>query len=491
MVSSSQNMYTAALWLAAFSSAAKAFQNVPWATNHNREAALSSSPEWTSHRTRIAHKLHAFQLVSALESVSHLIGEVDSELDLDYQGKSSLLNWMDPRSEQPTPSSSSMNENTDLLETLPLYPLPVVYLPDPTVNHTLRNIEPRKIQMALDLEQMDNPRFCVALRAMDTGRLARTATVLRVVHMEKHYWDNRSNATLSRIILTCQAEPDLVDLVDIVNPQAAHAEHRLRKSTEYLQAVVQKRPRSNTVTRMRSSLADERSSYLTSLSSNHEEIVMEEQVVDDPSFRSLCQETADAFNEVRSMYLSNDGAILSNLPPFAMQQLPDKLLAVTAQDFVHESSFWRVANTWQMLCNTCQAGRQMALSSDRDEMLVEAAMKQGGPLKLPIHLEDVSPQVRREVSQMELTAQREWILQGLDPCLDFQLLVTLQSQDHRVRHFASMVTRERQRLERLVVEERHHALQDSSSNGGGCLGDDSSSPPVEEPKGAWFRDEYW
>eukprot|EP00527_Entomoneis_sp_CCMP2396_P006367 CAMPEP_0198151092 /NCGR_PEP_ID=MMETSP1443-20131203/54190_1 /TAXON_ID=186043 /ORGANISM="Entomoneis sp., Strain CCMP2396" /LENGTH=564 /DNA_ID=CAMNT_0043816649 /DNA_START=62 /DNA_END=1756 /DNA_ORIENTATION=- len=425
---------------------------------------------------------------------------------------SSLLNWMDLTTPQTTQSSHSFettNNGELVVETLPLYPLPAVFLPDPSVNHTLRNIEPRNIQMALDLElqQVEQQqlqverRFCVVMQAVDTGRIATVGTIFKVLHMEKQ-WRSDADATatnaarqsqgqvqspyqserqkLKRIILTCQAV-DVVDILRVENPEAASAEQRIKRSSEYLRAKVQYRTSNDGNDSNRKNLGDNEN--------------------DNQLLHQTCQEALHEYKQVQQLYLTFEGgghentmvAAFGLLPPFARQQL-SKVFSdniVDIDTFLDPVQFWKVANSWQMLCNTVREGRQRELASNRDELLVSAAMSGSGkPLKLPVHVEDVSPDVRRQVSQMEYKAHREWLLMTkLDPCLDFQILLTFQQeqqQQHRVQHLTHMFRRERKRLEKILLLQQKNASAASA-----VLLQETSPSLSEQRKGAWFDNSRW
>jgi hypothetical protein len=126
-------------------------------------------------------------------------------------------------------------------------------LPTKNITHTLNNIEPQNIQMAQDLlvknEQsttatannmndnnniLKNPRFCVVLRAMDTGRIASISTILEIVNATEQY--EYGTLKISRIQLTCRAQ-QLVKIVKVVNGQG-WTEKRVLRSNEYLRAKV-------------------------------------------------------------------------------------------------------------------------------------------------------------------------------------------------------------------------------------------------------------
>ena len=84
-------------------------------------------------------------------------------------------------------------------------------------------------------------------------------------------------------------------------------------------------------------------------------------------------------------------------------------LTTTSATASAAAEFWRVAKVWQSLCETVREGKQLALVADRNELLVAAAIRKGGgPLKLPVHVEDVDPMDRMRVQALELRAQERW-----------------------------------------------------------------------------------
>ena len=116
-----------------------------------------------------------------------------------------------------------------------MYPLTAVHLPG--VNYTLNNVEPRNLQMALDLSSTttNNHLFCVVLRAMDTGRIARVGTLMQVLDTEPQYGPEEQ---LIRVIVTCTAL-QAVKVETIPNGQQAEDPvEKLKKSRVYLKATV-------------------------------------------------------------------------------------------------------------------------------------------------------------------------------------------------------------------------------------------------------------
>lgn len=301
-------------------------------------------------------------------------------------------------------------ENEQDGKVMPLYPLGACYMPSNSTNYTLNNVEPRNIQMAQDLSE--GGRFCAVLCASDTGRLASVGTVMRVVELEPY----EQAGVLRRITIRCCAER-LVDICSIVNPEASSLESRLRRSREYLKARVKSK-----------SMAP----------CGHGES------------EAIASQIIDHYDVVRSAYLEGDGA--RDLPPFALRHLTEALPPWTVDDLVTEQGFWTAAEVWQTLCSTVREGRQMALSADRNELMVAAAAAKGGPLKLPIHASDLSPADRFQLQELERQAQSDFVALGLDPCLDFQVLLGMTSPIDRLTFLSRMIARERRRLDAMPSE---------------------------------------
>jgi Lon protease-like protein len=309
----------------------------------------------------------------------------------------------------PSHHRESLSKATET-QIMPLYPLSATYLPA-HVNHTLNNVEPRNVQMALDLMESKDRRFCAVLFAADTGRIATVGTVLRILEAEIQEYDGK----IARIRLTCQAE-NLVEICDIDNPEAFSREKRLRRSQEYLKARVRYIETSPPIG-----------------------------VTNDDFPEATISELAENFNLVKIMYQLEIGS--EKMPPSALSKLGAELSSWSHENFDCERSFWQAAQEWQSVCYTIQQGKQAILSTERNEIMIAAASEKGGPLKLPIHLEDLSPEVRREIQSMEVEAQDHFCKLGMDPCLDFQAIISLPSRMERITWLSRMVARERQRLE--------------------------------------------
>lgn len=206
----------------------------------------------------------------------------------------------------------------------------------------------------------------------------------------------------------------------------------------------------------------------------------------------MADELLEDYLAVRAFYTQqqNDdisGASSKDLPPFAIPlKMEENLPLFTATDLGTSQGLYKFASIWQALCYTVREGRQILLSSDRNELLVEAAVRKGGPLQLPVHVEDVSPADRKAVDDLQIQAQQDWLALHLDPCLDFQVLLELNTDVQRLEFLARLVSRERSRLARLV-EQRQKYQRDVMDE----IELRNNNQRQEQPKGAWFNDELW
>jgi len=366
------------------------------------------------------------------------------------------------------------------MKIMPLYPLPAVYLPntDPSNSCLLRNTERRNVQMALDCGV--GGEFCVVLRAIDTGRIATIGTVLRVLHLDVQHHQQRTTSRgsssphqqpvddatakaqtttsnnnmkdIQRILVTCRPV-STVQIVQIENPQAASLAYRLQQPYEYLRASVRE--------------VDEKNGPSSS-----------------SSLESLCHQIEEDYQAVREFYWEGVGA--DDLPPFCRDRLAEAL--PEDSPCMTHLQFFKTADVWQSLCETVREGRHLTMAADRNELLVDAAMRSSnGPLQLPIHLEDVSTEDRQRVQKLEATAQQLWWDLRLDPCLDFQKLLNMSEHEERVRYFAAMVAQERGRLEELASSATVSSSAASAAPYNKAKAEEQNK---ENRKGAWFEDDW-
>ena len=315
-------------------------------------------------------------------------------------------------------SDSVHVERIDPILQLPLYPLPAVHLPTPGQLHTLNNVEPRNIRMANDLIDPDkgsgfDGRFCVTLRASDTGRIAQTATLMRLVNVTRQ---ESFDGSLLAIRVECVAE-GLVEVQQILNPNCWSKEQRIKKSDEYLVANVRPMGEEN----MRKG--------------DDDRLVVQ----------AIAEKAAHDFEAVRRIYSSKDGISTNELPEWAIDAVRSNLPSLSARDFVE--SFWQCAEHWQQLSNTIRMVIRSELNSDVNEITIDEACKLGGPLKLPVHRSELPIDVQKRLNGMEEAAAQNFIELGNDPIVSFQIILSMKNDLDRLNYLALLISRERQRLE--------------------------------------------
>ena len=112
------------------------------------------------------------------------------------------------------------------------------------------------------------------------------------------------------------------------------------------------------------------------------------------------------------------------------------------------TSFWKSLEQWQTICYTIREAKRVSIQSDVDEIMIQEAMKQPGPLNLPVHKEDLSIPIQRKIESMEQVALEEFQTSGMDPCLNFQNIISCATSHlDRLKLFHEMIAKERQRLE--------------------------------------------
>lgn len=338
------------------------------------------------------------------------------------------LSWLNLESKDDFDSDQT-NSSEQHDTTLPLYPLSEVYLPSGggsfAVNHTLNNVEPQNIQMALDLlESSSSPRFCVVLRTMDTGRIASVGNIFKIIDadiqkMPASTPEEEEEESIARIRLACQSE-GLVFIRGIENGSSWKS-NRLMQSKEYLKAKVKHQKAAD---------SDVGFNWIDTYNTIREDL-----------------------RTIKVIYQLQLGA--EEYPPGTLLRLGDEIRdfpELNEDDASHtpDALLWDLAGEWQSVCMTLRQGTQAILATDRNEKMVAAVCANGGPLKLPIHLSDLDPEARKKVQQLDQTAQEKHEVSGMDPVLDFQVLIALPTTERRFDFLARLVKRERLRLENIA-----------------------------------------
>jgi hypothetical protein len=417
----------------------------------------------------------------------------------------STIDWIDPAADDDEETivlsrSTNQTEQTgsSAAVNVPIYPLSAVYLPaggsgsaSGCVNYTLNNVDPRNIQMALDLLSSPSAAvasesrcFCAVLSAMDTGRIATIGTLMKIVQADIQYHPGQdpgqaqsststttsSIAGIARIRLTCRAI-NIVRIHGISNPQAFSKQSRILRSSEYLRG---------NVSILNCIRREEASTLPKQLVQDYNLIkTMYQLQIGGTAFGQQQQQQ----QRVGLLRRHQQDTLLLLFPPSFLYELGNAMPTWKQQDADDDADkeddddrsllFWRMAQEWQSVCHSMMQGKQQLLSADVNELLIEAATRseRGGPLKLPIHVHEMPPSVQRQVQALEVQAQTDYAQFGMpDPILDFQALLGLAAaaaavtttgnnvqtnHHHRVlptplEWLSFMIARERQRLEAVA-----------------------------------------
>lgn len=367
----------------------------------------------------------------------------------------------------PSPPSSPMGFTIEPMNPvhipgirLPIYPISAVHLPSDAF-HTLHNVQEKNVQMAYHLQQgkwkisdNDGNFFINTLLTKDTNRLATIGTLMEVIDMEEV---KNSYGELLRIRVECKAR----GLVKILGVEKQNEFEYMVGRVEILEQYGLE------------SLSNDIPSELTAL---HIPSSPVEKIVED-------------YTAIRDLYMDADGVASRELPPFARDKVQTHLSTFTLEDLLNPRTFWNVAECWQMLCNTVREARRSNLQSDMNEIMIESEIKKGGMLKLPIKREKLGPDVQHVLNKLEEEACDEFHSLGMDPCLNFQILIGMREgysgdtdslneyQIQRLLYLGKLISRERRRVEtkgmlKVLFDESDNTLISGTVNSTNTSRDD-------------------
>mmetsp|Transcript_21861 Transcript_21861/g.50424 ORF Transcript_21861/g.50424 Transcript_21861/m.50424 type:complete len:495 (-) Transcript_21861:271-1755(-) len=321
----------------------------------------------------------------------------------------------------------------------------------------------KNIEMALDVDQSKNKRFCVVLRAHDSGRIASVGTVMELDGLTIDR--NVQDSGIRRILVSARPVA-LAKIESIVNPPTS--DRSFQSSREYLKAKV--------------SIQEEMDLKPTKDTAELVSLILKD------------------YKTILDLYKRGVGTDAS--PLRTLEQADSAVLEEWAsENFATSESFWKTVDMWQILCNTVRDDYQRRLTAERNEFMVGAAIKQGGILNLPVREEHLTPQDRQTLQEMRDKSIVEYIERGMDPTLDFQVLIAAKDYRERLTFFAKMVRNECQRLPELMLEamrrkrkEKMMKSQGTPSEGAWVDGrrqEDQENTPKFPLQDAWFDEKFW
>ena len=272
--------------------------------------------------------------------------------------------------------------------------------------------------------------FCVTLRAKDTNRITSVATVMQMLSAE-----DRSIRNHDKVVVTCKAV-GIADIVSVDNPQAWEYG---KVGGEYLIANVKIR--------------------------SHSELIEDEHINNDEMEEA--KKLLSDYERVKGIYSNSHGISSNELPPYSRDAIQTAMSNFTVSDIINDIKFWKFIETWQMLCNSIRQAKCNQLSSMINEISVEAAMELDGPLELPVKRMKLPESVQWKLHEMEQRYSRDFLKMGMDPVINFQMLMEMTNHWDRVAIVSRMVKSELDRLEakESLIKAFLHKGQQFSSDG--------------------------
>lgn len=304
-----------------------------------------------------------------------------------------------------------------------LYPLPAVYLPGATCE--LRNVEPRNIAMC----QKESV-FVSALVSADGSQCANVGSVLRIDDVRPAVADTSGHVlqqTESARVYSVQCTVvGRVRIVGSPNLEAWRDWERARVHAEYLRA----------------------------------DVVPHEDV----------HETNEHGAADTAVLLGQTGEEVAD----ALYRLVDVLLASTATSEGHkgfdmhatvatleeaaslavDGRWWEAYERWQRYCTTRSAALAAEHAAERNELLVEAKLREGGALSLPINEATLDPADRARLDDLDARAADAAAQIGLHDAAAFQECLEADDEAQRATRLLDGVRTEADRLARKGALQR-------------------------------------
>ena len=281
-----------------------------------------------------------------------------------------------------------------------LYPLPAVYLPHS--NHLVRNIEQRNQKMCREQTE-----FVAACVEAGGARCASIGAVLRIDDVRAASSDN------SGLVLADQQSSKVLEVRCTVIGRAriVACENlevwRDRHKADYLVADVED--------------------------------------YDDEANASAVDDEVVA-DVVDAMYRLTD-ALLVTAPAEGAAGVVDVDATVAslekAASLVEEHRWWEALDLWQMHCATRLAAFAAAHRAERDELVIDAKLRQGGALQLPVQEWTLDPEDRAKLADLDARAADAAAQMDLDDASSFQACLDTRSPAERAALLLSGVGRVR------------------------------------------------
>ena len=125
-----------------------------------------------------------------------------------------------------------------------------------------------------------------------------------------------------------------------------------------------------------------------------------------------------------------------------------------AAALISAGRLWEALDLWQMHCTTRRAAAAGLARAERNEFLVDAKLKEGGVLSIPIDERTLGLEDRAKLADLDRRAAEAAAQLGLDDAHTFQQILESQTPAERVALLREGVRREAARLARRAALRR-------------------------------------
>ena len=164
----------------------------------------------------------------------------------------------------------------------------------------------------------------------------------------------------------------------------------------------------------------------------------------------LQEETEDAFYHLVDALLESE--------PHQADVGIDMSAAVAALEdaaaHVAQGQWWQALELWQRHCATRTFALQAQSQAERNELLIDASLRKGGVLQIPVQEHTLSQDDRRKLLDLDLRAKEALQQMDLDDVESFQAVLESRSASQRARLLLEGVKREAARLGRRNAVQR-------------------------------------
>ena len=119
-----------------------------------------------------------------------------------------------------------------------------------------------------------------------------------------------------------------------------------------------------------------------------------------------------------------------------------------------DSDWWAALEVWQMYCATRLAGAAALHRAERNELIIDAKLREGGALVIPVQESTLSLPDRVRLHDLDTRAADAMAQMGLDDKIDFQACLEARQPLERATILHSGVKRESERLARRAALRR-------------------------------------